>query len=118
MKLPTQTKPVLWGAIGGAVLCALIGFTWGGWVSGSTSRKAVALAAHDARVDALAPICAQRFRNQEDAKARLALLNKANFWDRDDVVGKFAIMPGSKEIDRDVARACAEILTTPATSKS
>ena len=80
--------------------------------------REAAEAAHEARVAALAPICAQRFRDQKDAAAKITSLSKANFWDRTDVVGKFAIMPGSKEADQDVARACADILTTPATSKS
>jgi hypothetical protein len=120
MNVPAQTKPAIWGAIGGALLCAIVGFAWGGWVTGSTAREEAAVAAHQARVAALAPICAQRFRNQDDAAAKVADLAKASFWDRADVVVKSgsAMMPGSKEADRDVARACAAILTKTATNKS
>ncbi|MFZ5779806.1 MAG: hypothetical protein ACOY4R_06315 [Pseudomonadota bacterium] len=120
MRMPPQTKPAIWGAIGGAALCAIVGFAWGGWVTGSTASAEAAEAAHDARIAALAPICAQQFRSQEDAKAKLATLAKANYWARTDIVVESgsARLPGSKEADRDVARACAEILTTPATSKS
>jgi hypothetical protein len=120
MKIPAQTKPALWGAIGGAVLCAIVGFAWGGWVTGSTARKEAAAAAYDSRIAALAPICVRRFRSQDDAAARLAALAKADFWDRADLVVKSgsAALPGSKETDRDVARACAEMLTKTATSKS
>jgi hypothetical protein len=120
MNIPTQTKPALWGAIGGALLCAIVGFAWGGWVTGSTAREEAAAAAHESRIAALAPICAQRFRSQDDSAARLAALAKADFWDRADLVvkGGFAVLPGSKEPDRDVARACAEMLTRTATSKS
>jgi len=120
MRIPPQTKPAIWGAIGGALLCAIVGFAWGGWVTGSTAREEAAAAAHEARIAALVPICVQRFKSQDDAAARLAALAKANFWDRADLIVKSgsAALPGSKETDRDVARACAEILTKTATSKS
>ncbi len=120
MNIPTQTKPALWGAVGGAVLCAIVGFSWGGWVTGGTARQEAAESAHDARVAALAPICAQRFRGQGDAAAKIAELAAASSWDRADVVMKsgYALMPGSKEADSDVARTCAQILTKDATGKS
>ncbi|WP_422002424.1 alpha/beta fold hydrolase [Reyranella sp.] len=120
MKIPSQTKPVIWGAVGGAILCAVVGFSWGGWVTGATARKEAAVAATDSRVAALAPICAQRFRAQDDASAKIAALAKADWWDRSKAVEKsgFAVMPGSKEADSDVARACAEILAKSAPGKS
>ena len=120
MNIPAQTKPAIWGAIGGALLCAVVGFSLGGWVTGSTARKDAAAAAYDARIAALAPICVQRFRSQDDAAARLVALTNANYWDRADLIEKSgaSALPGSKEVDRDVARACAEILTKTATSKS
>lgn len=113
MKIPVQTKPAIWGALGGAVLCAIVGFTWGGWVTGSTARQDAASSAHDARIAALAPICAQRFRGQSDATDKLAELAAAGWWERGNFIVKsgFAVMPGSKEADTDVARACAQILT-------
>jgi len=37
MNLPIETKPALWGVAGGAIAMAVIGFTWGGWVTGSRS---------------------------------------------------------------------------------
>jgi hypothetical protein len=56
LKFPANTKPLLWGAIGGAVACMIVSFSWGGWVTGGTARKDAAVAAHDAVVVALAPI--------------------------------------------------------------
>ena len=38
MKLPAEVKPALWGVVGGAVAAIVIGFAWGGWVTGGTSR--------------------------------------------------------------------------------
>ena len=62
MQVPANTRPILWGAVGGAVLCAIVGFTWGGWVTGGSARQQAAGSARDAVVAALAPICAERFR--------------------------------------------------------
>ena len=115
MNMPINTKPWMQGAFVGAVAAMIVGFSWGGWVTGGTSDKHSASVAHDATVEALAPICVDRFRAQGDASAKLAELNKASTWDRGNLVEKsgFALMPGSKTTDTDVARACAEILTTP-----
>lgn len=120
MTLPPATKPAVWGAIAGAVACMLVGFIWGGWVSGATAREDAADAAREARVGALASICVYRFRNQEDAEAKLAMLTKASFWERADIVVKSgsAALAGSTEADRDVARVCAETLANSDKNKT
>lgn len=120
MNLPKDTKPLIWGAIGGAVLCIAVGFSWGGWVTGATVRKEAAVARHDGMVAALAPICAERFRDQADGPARVADLAKASSWEGSGMVerGGYALMPGAKTSDSDVARACAEMLANPAPPKT
>lgn len=120
MQFPTNTKPMVWGVVIGAAACAILGFSWGGWVTGSTARKDAATAAHVAVVSALAPICAEQFRAQGDAPARIAELAKQSVWERGSIIEKsgFALMPGSKTADSDVARACAEMLATPAVPKT
>jgi hypothetical protein len=120
MNVPKDTKPMIWGAVIGAGLCAILGFTWGGWVTGATARKDAGVAAHSATVAALAPFCAERFRTQGDSVARMAELAKASTWERTTVVEKsgFAVMPGAKSNDSDIARACAELLMAPVTPKT
>ena len=123
MRFPTNIKPLAWGFIGGAIACMIIGFSWGGWVTGSTARNQRTAAAHDAVVAALAPICAERFRTQIDGPAKIAELAKASSWERGNVVVKsgFALMPGGKTADMDVtdvARACADILASPPVPKT
>jgi len=105
MTLPKNTKPMIWGAVIGAILCAVLGFSW---------------AAHDATIAALAPFCAERFRAQNDSATRLAELAKASTWERSGVVekGGFATMPGATRGDSDLARACAELLLAPVTPKT
>ena len=120
MKLPENTNAYLWGAAAGAIGLAIVGFSWGGWTTGGTATRNAAVAAHDAVVTALAPICVDRFRAQTDATARIADLSKTSTWERGTIVekGGFATMPGSKNSDSDVARACASILTNPPTPKN
>jgi len=38
MKLPIETKPALWGAACGAIALAIVGFSWGGWVTGKKAE--------------------------------------------------------------------------------
>src|ERR687891_690725 len=73
-----------------------------------------------AAVIALAPFCAERFRAQGDAPAKMAELAKASTWERTTVVEKsgFAVLPGTKSNDSDIARACVELLLAPATPKT
>jgi hypothetical protein len=89
-------------------------------VTGGTARKESAAAVRDAVVVALAPICVDRFSRQPDAATKITELSKASTWDRSNVIAKsgFATMPGAKEADSDVARACAEILANPPTPKT
>jgi hypothetical protein len=120
MKMPKDIKPTIWGAVAGAAACAVIGFTWGGWVTGASARRDAGVAAHNATVAAMAPFCAERFRAQNDAPARMAELSKASTWERSQVLEKsgFAFLPDGKTSDSDIARACAELLMAPTTPKT
>ena len=72
-------------------------------------------AAHTATVVALAPRCAEQFRAQPDAAAKIEALGKASSWERSSLVEKsgFAVLPSTKSSDSDIARACSEILLAP-----
>jgi hypothetical protein len=117
MKNPISSQHI-WGVVVGGVAVAVIGFAWGGWVTGGTASKMQAEAATSAKVAALAPICATRFQEQDGASTKLAALKSESSWSRSTVIEKsgFATMPGSKAADSDVARACADLLANlPAT---
>lgn len=120
MNVPANTKPWIQGAVVGAVAVAVVGFSWGGWVTGGSAAKQASVAAHEAKVTALASICADRFRAQGDAAVKIGELSKVSSWDRGGIIERsgFAIMPGSKTADSDVARACAESLASPTTPKT
>src|SRR5687768_12791607 len=110
MQIPAETKPALWGAAGGAAALAIIGFTWGGWVTAGTAEQNAKRQADTAVVTALAPICVDKFQKTADATAKLAELKATSSWQQSSYVekGGWATMPGATSPDSSVARACAE----------
>ena len=114
MKLPVETKPALWGIAGGAIAAAIVGFSWGGWVTGGKADAEATQRANAAVVVALAPVCVERFQRATDVSANLAALKKVDSWSQGDFVekGGWATGPGSKPPEQlsAVAKACASLL--------
>lgn len=99
----------------GVVATVVIGFSWGGWVLGSTAAEKAEMAAQTAMVQALAPICAARF--EEAANAQNGMVDEfaaVDSWQRDSHLMKagWATFPGGAKPDNDVAEACAKLLIT------
>ena len=110
MNIPEWLKPALYGAACGAVALAVVGFTWGGWMTGGTART---LAADQSRIDvvgALSLICVDKSKRDPQLVERLAAIKAASSWNRGDLVMKngWATMPGSTEANSQVAKDCAE----------
>jgi hypothetical protein len=61
LKIPVETKPALWGFACGAVAVAIVGFSWGGWVTGGKAESSASTRAAAAVVAALAPVCVANF---------------------------------------------------------
>jgi alpha/beta superfamily hydrolase len=117
MDISKETKAtvrsVLWGAAAGAIALAIVGFSWGGWVTGGAAETLAKSRAATAVVAALTPICVEKFRQAADASANLVEMKKAAYvWDQSKFLekGGWATMPGSTEPNSAVARACAESL--------
>ena len=107
------TRSALWGAAAGAIALAIVGFSWGGWVTGGSAETLAKSRAATAVVAALTPICVEKFRQAADASANLVEMKKATYaWDQSKYVekGGWATMPGSTEPNSAVAKACAESL--------
>ena len=66
MKIPAQVKPAVWGAIGGAIAAMVIGFVWGGWVTGGSSERAAGAASRTAVVQAVVPLCVAKAERQPE----------------------------------------------------
>ena len=107
-----KIKPTLWGIVGGAIAAIIIGFAWGGWVTGGTAKNMADESAEVAVVDRLAPICVVQFNQDSQKNQKLKKLKKTQSWERGDYVKKqgWATMPGEKEADSKVAEKCADLL--------
>jgi hypothetical protein len=105
---PSKTE-AFWTAAGCVVATLVIGFGFGGWVTGGTSQKLVTEAADGARHQLAAAICVEEFMAGKDARTRLADLKKAEWYTRDKLVAAsgWATMPDRKEPNMVVAEMCA-----------
>lgn len=108
---PTKTL-MLWSWVAVVIVTAIIGFTWGGWVTGATARTMTEAASEHAVVTRLAPICVMQFREDPKREEKLQGLRNAESWDRGEYVMKqgWATMPGERTPDAQVADQCVQLL--------
>ena len=108
---PTKTL-VFWSWVASVVLTMIIGFAWGGWVTGGTARKVATEAAEDAVVLRLTPICVTQFKQDPAKDQKLKDLQATDSWKRSDFVAQqgWATIPGEEKPDSKVADACAKLL--------
>lgn len=113
MKISPNVRPALWGAAGGAIMLAIVGFSWGGWVTNSTAQTMAQDHANVEIARVLAPICFLQFQQQPDSAAKLAELKgftssyqQASFVEKSGA----AMMPGGDKPLKGVGQACAELL--------
>jgi hypothetical protein len=108
MQVPAWVKPGVWGAIGGAVAAMMVGFIWGGWVTGGTAGEMASASAREATVVALTPFCVAKGEMQPE---QLDLLKAESSWSRDTFVTKAGWVTNVDEEYRSaVADACARAL--------
>lgn len=105
MNVPASVTPAAWGAIGGAIAAMVIGFAWGGWVTGGTAGKMAEASAEAAIVLAFTPLCVAKAEQQPE---QLVLLKKEDSWEHDEFVVKAGWVANVSEKYRSVvAEACA-----------
>ena len=101
-----------WSAIGGAVLLAVVGFNWGGWVTGGAAAAMAKDTAADAVAERLGSICVAQFNRDSDKGQKVKEMKAKDSWDTGRYIEKqsWAIMPGEDKPDSRVADACAKQL--------
>ena len=109
---PSKTI-LVWACVGTAIATMIIGFGWGGWVTGGGSRTMATAAAQEAHTQLASAICVQRFMAAPDSAARLVELKaipeiykKRQFIE----AGGWATMPGQTAADSRGAEGCAATL--------
>ena len=105
MKVPEWVKPAAWGAIGGAIAAIVVGFAWGGWVTGGTAGLMEEASAEAAVVQALTPLCVVKAEQQPE---KLVPLKEESSYQRDNFVIEAGWVDNVSEKYRsEVAELCA-----------
>jgi hypothetical protein len=101
----------LWGAAVGAAVLAILGFMWGGWMTGGNAEALALQRTQTAVVAVLTPICIEKFRANANASAKLIeLKNISSSWMRRDYVVNGGWATFGQERPFELADACAEAL--------
>ena len=101
-----KVKYGVWGLILGAGAAMIIGFNWGGWVTGGKSQATTDAALLSTR----AAICVAQFTRGPKYQERLKELKATNSWERSAVIekGGWDRMPGEEKAEPTVGRACVD----------
>ena len=119
MQLPSilqgeSLKRLLQGAAAGAIATIIIGFSWGGWMLGSTAKKLATDETRSAIVTIAAPACAEHFANKAKDE-KWAEYQKVDTWRRDTYIKEagYATMTGlanDYSTSSAIADACVKAL--------
>lgn len=108
MNMPEWTAPSLYGAAAGAIALAIVGFTWGGWVTGGTAQKQADSASAAAIASIMTPYCVALSKSDPKSVEILAELKAAPIYSRRGVIEKagWATPLGAEKPNSDLAKAC------------
>lgn len=97
----------------GAIILAIIGFSWGGWVTAATAAKASTAEANSSIATALLPYCVEKSKSDPGAAQVLIDLKAASSYSKRGVVEKagWATPLGSEKPNSELATLCGEELS-------
>ena len=109
MNLAIWTKPAIFGMAAGAIGLAIVGFSFGGWVTGTTAHAMAVDEAKAEVIGALTPICIAKSEMDENSAAIMAKMKAEASYKRHEVLidAGWATMPGDEKPNRVLAMACA-----------
>ncbi|WP_372892973.1 hypothetical protein [Rhodosalinus sp.] len=112
MTTPDWLKPGIYGAVMGAVFVGVVGFTWGGWVTGGTATDRAMAMSHDEVVASMVPVCLDMARSDPARADKLATIRAAASYRQRSALmdAGWATVPGRDAPDRDIAQACLAAL--------
>jgi hypothetical protein len=109
---PSKTM-LVWSCLGSVVVALVVGFTWGGWVTGGTAREMAGEAGSTSRYELASVICVEKFLAAPDAQAQLTELKAidSSYRQRQFIeAGGWATMPSKDKPARQTAELCAKVL--------
>lgn len=112
MNTPEWLKPGVYGAVIGAILVGVVGFSWGGWVTGGTANDRALKMSHNDVITSMVPICLDMARSDPARLDKMSTIRAASTYQRRDALMEagWATVPGSEEPNRDIAQACLAAL--------
>jgi hypothetical protein len=104
---------IFWAFVIGIIVTIVVGFYWGGWVTGGTAERMSSTAAQNAVTQRMASICVAQFEQEAERDANLAefqslttTTQRTNFVRNNG----WATMPDATQPDRRAAEECARQL--------
>jgi hypothetical protein len=108
------SKAILfWACVAAVIATMVVGFGWGGWVTGGTSQAMAETAGDTARGELASAICVERFNAAPDAAGKLIEFKAIpdSYKQRQFIVaGGWATMPGQTSPDRLGVQGCTTAL--------
>ncbi len=116
MNTPEWLKPGIYGAVIGAVFVGVVGFTWGGWVTGGTANDRAMAMSQDDVVASMVPVCLEMAQSDPARAEKLETIRAASTYQRRDALMEagWATVPGTDAPNRDIAQACLAALDVDA----
>ena len=75
MNTPEWLKPGIYGALIGGVFVGVVGFSWGGWMTGGSADKMANAMSRDSVIAALVPVCVDMARTDTQRAAYVAVFD-------------------------------------------
>lgn len=105
-------KMLFWSCAGTAVLTMVIGFTWGGWVTGGSATERAETAADAAVASLAADVCFNRFMAAPDVRTNLTELQQESSYARAKYIDDkgWTTIGGQEKPIRGASKLCVEKL--------
>jgi hypothetical protein len=99
---------LFWSCAAASILTMVVGFAWGGWVTGGTAQEMT----QEARRNLAATFCVNRFLADSDAASQHLSFMEISDWQRDEFIqeGGWAKMPALERPLAGIADLCADKL--------
>lgn len=110
MNIPEWLKPGAWGFVVGGVAISIVGFSWGGWMTGGSANLMANDRAESQVTAALVPVCLEMSRTDPNRAAKIETIKNAPTYNRQSVLMDtgWATAPGTSKPDRQLATACLD----------
>lgn len=113
MNIPAWTKPGVTGAVIGAVVTMIYGFTQGGWYSATSAERLAKESSSAAVIEAFVPVCVGLSKTDPESAAKMtAFAEIRTSYEQRDFVAKsgWATLPAETAPSLPLATACSTAL--------